>query len=467
MSTSLRGRFGMRRLSRAATAAAIGVASLTGAVALAPAASAAPLNVTPQWGSPTTLTLDPTCTFVSEAPAISLATGPGNTLWVTLDGCSDGSSRVQQVDSSSGSPSGTWEVTPRFEAIGWAAGVDASGKLTRAYDAVVDANQQATEFDNRTSAGSWAHAYDCPTGSYPAGISDGGGNIGLWCLAVNPVDPDYVRTAGAGNADISLGSSGAGSGKVPVGLKSNGLPTALAFDVSGNYTALQQWSGSSWTSTNLSQTIDASAAYPAGSDATGRALVVASTVNNSGYPLDEVTTGGAVNTGTIPTNAAYFANASVDDAGYLYVAELDGSATSVTLAKYQVAAAPVSGDTFTVVVTGGVTYSNSQTLTAGNLTIVRDANGIKNVYGSGTFPSTVSGNANVYVSINRFWILPIHLGTLKLYDTPANISLVHVVLFSKVNTVGTTGATNTQAWIDFAHSPWRTYTMTWTIHDLI
>lgn len=465
MTTSTRSRFAHRRWTRAAMAAAVGLATVT-AVGLGAPASAAALDVTAQWGAPTTITLDPTCTFTNEAPAVSLATGPGNVLWVTLDGCDDGNSRVQEVSSSTGSPNGTWEVTPRFEPIGWAAAVDGSGLLTRPFDAVADANAQATEFQSRASAGSWSHTYDCPVGSYPAGLSDGGGNVGLWCLAVNPVDPDYLSTAGASNADISLGSSGSGTGRIPVGLRSNGLPTSLLFDASGNYTALQQWSGSSWTSTALSQTIDASAAWPAGSDSTGRALVFASTVNTSGYPIDEVTTGGAVNTGTIPTNAEFFANASVDDAGALYLAEFDLSATSVTLAKYTVAPAPVSGDTIAFQITGQITYSNSQTLSAGNLTILRDGSGIKNVYGAATFPSTVTGSATAFFNVSRFWTLPIYLGTVKLYDTPANIALTHVVFFSKVNTVSTTGATNTQGWVDFGHNPWRSYNMTWTVHDL-
>jgi hypothetical protein len=232
-----------------------------------------------------------------------------------------------------------------------------------------------------------------------------------------------------------------------------------------NITTIQQWNGVSWSSTNLSQPIPQIPAYPAGSDATGRAIVFGTTVNTGGFPVYEVNTNGQVNSGTLTGLANYFANAAVDDSGALYAATTDG--TQVQLGKYTITVAPPTGDSISINVVGGVTYSNAAALTGGNLAIIRDGSGIKTVAGSGTIPSTVSGNASVVFSVNRFWTLNIYLGTVRVIDAAAGVNLTHLVFFSSVNPVGLTGATNTQGWVDFSHFPWKGYTMTWTVQDLI
>lgn len=455
------------RAARVAAAATICLGTATAVVVAAPPASAAPLTVTSQWAAAQTYALDATCTFNSSltGPQLSLAPTSGSQVWVTLDGCDDLSSRAMLLSDSDGSVVSGWEVTPKFEQTGAGAATDAGGQLTRPFDAVADLDPAATTYDSRVSAGNWTNAGDCPAGTVPASMFDGGATLGLYCIDSTGTGPDYVRTIGASNADISLGTSGGGSGLMPVGLRADASPTALGVSFP-NITTIQQWNGSSWTSTPLSQTINQIPAYPAGSDATGRAIVFGSTLNSGGYSVYEVNADGSVNNGTVPAHSTFFANGATDDAGKLYVAEFDSAGTQYTIDRYGLAAAPVSGDTVAFTVSGAITYSNSQTVTTGGVGITRDAKGIRTVGANATFPSAVSGTAQVVANVSRFWILPIYVGSVKLYDTAASISLQHVVLFSKVTAVGITGATNTQAWVDFSHFPWKTYTMTWTFHDL-
>lgn len=126
----------------------------------------------------------------------------------------------------------------------------------------------------------------------------------------------------------------------------------------------------------------------------------------------------------------------------------------------------ITGDQIEVAITGGLTYANSKTLTSGNYTISKDGRGITSVSGSGTFPSAISGDAQVAVSVSRVWILPTYLGTMRVSDPAAGISLTHSIFFGRVTATGAHGATNTQNWRDFAHFPWKPYTLTWTIQDL-
>lgn len=458
-------RRGLSALARTAAALTLGMGALVGTVAAAPAASAAPANVTLTWPATVTIALDPTCTFNNSLSGaqISLAPAPGNQLWVTLDQCDDGSSRAMLVDGTNGATVSAWESTPRFEQAGSGAAVDGAGQLTRPYDAIADNDPLATTTQARVGAGNWVAGSDCPTATTPASLFDGGGSLGIYCLAQADGDPDYVRTVGAVNDDVSLGVRSGLAGRLPTGLRSDARPTALGVSYP-DITTIQQWNGSSWTSTNLSQTIPQIPAYPAGSDATGRAIVFGTTVNNSGFPVYEVNTNGQVNQGTLTGLSNFFANAAVDDAGALYAATTDG--TQVQLGKYSVTLAPPSGDKVSFTITGQVTYSNSQTVTSGGVTIVHDVNGIRTVTSNATFPSAVSGSAHVDTNVNRFWILPVYLGIVKISDPAASINLQHIVFFSKVNAVGLTGATNTQMWADFSHLPWKIYTMVWTFDDL-
>lgn len=127
---------------------------------------------------------------------------------------------------------------------------------------------------------------------------------------------------------------------------------------------------------------------------------------------------------------------------------------------------PPVGDQVFFSVIRGLSYSNSQTLTSGDIAIGRDGNGIKYVSGAGTFPSSVSGNAQVGINVSRFWILPFYTGTVRLTDAAAGIAIVHPLLFSKVDSVADDGATNIQGWVDLSHYPWKPYTLIWTVRDL-
>lgn len=455
------------RTARLAAAVAISLGGAVAIVSSVPSASAAPLTVTSQWVSAPTHAIDPTCTFTGSwtGPQLSLAPAPGNQVWVTIDQCDDGNSRAMLLDGTDGSVVSGWETTPKFEQAGSGAAVDGSGLLTRPFDAVNDGDPLATTTQTRIAAGNWSAGSDCPAGTTPASLFDGGSDLGIYCIAQADGDPDLVRTVGLSNADVSLGVVTDLGGRLPTGLRSDANPTALGVSYP-DITTIQQWDGSAWTSTNLSQAIPQIPAYPAGSDDAGRAIVFGTTVNSGGYAVHEVNTDGQVNSGTVPAHATFFANAAVDASGKLYVAEFDAAGTQFTIDKYDLAAAPPSGDTVSFTITGNITYSNSQTVTTGGVAITRDGNGVRTVASNATFPSAVSGNAQVFTNISRFWILPVYIGTVKLYDAAASIGLNHVVLFSKVNSVGLTGATNTQMWADFSHLPWRSYTMTWTFHDL-
>lgn len=457
------------RITRGATALVLGMGTVVAAVTTAQPASADPLGITSDWASAPSMALDPTCTFLSswDGPQVSLAPAPGNQVWVTLDGCDDLNSRAALLDGTDGSVVSGWEVTPKYEQTGAGAAVDATGQLTRPFDALNDLDPAATTYEARVAAGTWTSAGDCPAGTVPGSLFDGGAALGLYCVDSTGSGPDYVRTIAGTTTDISLGTSGGGSGLLAVGLRADATPTALGV-TNPDITTIEQWNGSSWSATALSAPINQIPAYPAGSDATGRAIVFGSTVNSGGYPVHEITTSGQVNSGTVPAHSTFFANAAVDDAGKLYVAELDSGATQLTIDKYAlVAVPPGTGDTVEFTVTGQIGYSNSQTVTTGGVTILKDANGIRTVVANATFPSAVSGSATVFANVNRFWILPVYLGTVKVYDTAATIALQHVVFFSKVTAVSTTGATNTQGWADFSKFPWKSYSMTWTFHDIV
>ncbi len=128
--------------------------------------------------------------------------------------------------------------------------------------------------------------------------------------------------------------------------------------------------------------------------------------------------------------------------------------------------APPATDSVGVAVTGGITYSNSGSISSGNFTVTRDQRGVIRVDGYGTLPGAAGGSATVVANVNRFWIFPLYFGIVRVLDPQAGINLNTPVLFAGVVSAGTNGATSSSGWIDFSSWPWRGYRVTWTVDDL-
>lgn len=112
----------------------------------------------------------------------------------------------------------------------------------------------------------------------------------------------------------------------------------------------------------------------------------------------------------------------------------------------------------------GITYSADASVT-GNLEVVKDSSGVRQVHGFGTYTGAGASTASVALAVNRFWILPIHVGSVRVVDPGASLSLNHLVFFSNV-AAAATGSTSTQSWFDLSRWPWRSYSMTWQVDDI-
>ena len=79
-------------------------------------------------------------------------------------------------------------------------------------------------------------------------------------------------------------------------------------------------------------------------------------------------------------------------------AEPNAGSRDAFVAKWS-SGTPPPADTVAFTVTGGITYTNSQAVTSGGISITRDANGIKAVMGTATFASSVSADATVTANV--------------------------------------------------------------------
>ncbi|MFN8102919.1 MAG: PKD domain-containing protein [Acidimicrobiia bacterium] len=138
----------------------------------------------------------------------------------------------------------------------------------------------------------------------------------------------------------------------------------------------------------------------------------------------------------------------------------------------------VSGgpDSLSVSFTGGVTYQNSGSLTSGNLSTggtVCGGSGSSGgsssapvrLNGTGTLAGTHGGSANVAFAVNRFWILPVYVGSITVSDPGAGLYQVTLVLFSRVATSGPGRVSGANNWVVTRTLPWRSYTLVWSITD--
>lgn len=133
-------------------------------------------------------------------------------------------------------------------------------------------------------------------------------------------------------------------------------------------------------------------------------------------------------------------------------------------------APPVNLDWVEVRIAGGINYTNSGTLTEGNIAIGRSATGtIKNVTGTGKLPSTSgTGTATVRFDVKQpISFLPLYLGDVYVSDPAGGVSgLSTMVFFGTVSPVAADGARASHSW--FAVLPplqFVSYNLTWTAYD--
>ena len=117
------------------------------------------------------------------------------------------------------------------------------------------------------------------------------------------------------------------------------------------------------------------------------------------------------------------------------------------------AARAASSDQVSIQITGGVNYTNSGTLTSGNLTVGPLLGPVGSVTGTGTIPGTNGGEATVTFDVAKFWIFSVYLGHIAVSDPGAGVNTDTPVLFAQVPRVGQLGATSTSTWIWWATSP--------------
>lgn len=107
---------------------------------------------------------------------------------------------------------------------------------------------------------------------------------------------------------------------------------------------------------------------------------------------------------------------------------------------------------------GGVGTGYDADLTSGDLSVATDGYGVMSVTGLGTV-----GTGTVSFDIHRFWVLPLHLGTVRVSDTGLNYT---AFVLGKVSSPGAGVATGTTTFGgDFTKWPWRTGNATFTVTD--
>ncbi len=115
-----------------------------------------------------------------------------------------------------------------------------------------------------------------------------------------------------------------------------------------------------------------------------------------------------------------------------------------------------TGDSATVSISGIASVDGE--LTSGDIRISRDMFGVASVTGSGTI-DTIEGSVPVTFGVQRLWILPWSLGTIRAGTARAELWFA---------TVGYDAATNsafsTSSWFDFG--TWQAKTVTWSATDI-
>lgn len=124
-----------------------------------------------------------------------------------------------------------------------------------------------------------------------------------------------------------------------------------------------------------------------------------------------------------------------------------------------VAPTPPTGDAATVNITGGATASVSGALTSGNLTVGRDLFGLVSVTGTGTI-----GAASVTFGVNRLWILPLYMGSVRVASTGSDVTVQLLFGNGSYNTATKT-AQGSAPWLVLSSLPWKSGQIAWSVTD--
>ena len=153
----------------------------------------------------------------------------------------------------------------------------------------------------------------------------------------------------------------------------------------------------------------------------------------------------------------------------LTVTDDDGATHSAT-ETVTLTEPPAAADTVTVTLSGGVSYTNTATLTGGDYNVNKDSYGrVISVSGTGTFPSTVSGDAGVAINASKIGFLSVFFGSIRVQDPAAGIYVNTPIFFASLGTgtgTGTNEASGSHSWILFSSFPWRSYNIAWVIDDI-
>jgi len=124
-------------------------------------------------------------------------------------------------------------------------------------------------------------------------------------------------------------------------------------------------------------------------------------------------------------------------------------------------------DQLTVGLTGSVNYSRSATSSAGNVTVLRDANGIVSARGTLDYAGANGGTAKLTVNVQRFWTFPLWVGDVRVWDAPAGVS-VQAPVFGSVQAPAATSAQGQTSWFTVGTFPnlIRPFNLTWRVDDL-
>jgi PKD repeat protein len=127
---------------------------------------------------------------------------------------------------------------------------------------------------------------------------------------------------------------------------------------------------------------------------------------------------------------------------------------------------PALRDQVTVGLTGSVNYNRSATSTAGDVAIVRDANGIVSTRGTLDYAGASGGTAKLTVNVQRFWIFPLWVGDVRVWDAPAGVS-VQAPVFGSVQAPAANAAQGQTSWFTVGTFPnlIRPFNLTWRVDD--
>jgi len=89
---------------------------------------------------------------------------------------------------------------------------------------------------------------------------------------------------------------------------------------------------------------------------------------------------------------------------------------------------PLTRDTIGIGITGSVNYSRVAESIAGNVAIVRDANGIGIVRGALDYPGVNGGTARFTVNAQRFWTFQVWIGEVRVNDPGSGVSIKAPIL---------------------------------------